>query len=76
MNDRELKFDAGHTATVSSATTVERALRFSNGSGDDVVDAVYAALGLQDSLEDEETTSEEFGDPLDILIRAEERGDL
>lgn len=67
---RELRFDGGHTATAASAFAVERAIRWTNGSGDDIVDAVAEALGLRDRIDEEDADC--FGDPLEILLREEE----
>lgn len=69
-NDRQLSFDGGHTCATPDATEIERILRFSNGSGDDVLDAVAMSLDYEELIESEEIS--EFADPLQILMDQEE----
>jgi hypothetical protein len=70
---RGLEFDAGRTARAADEVKRDRAIRFANGSGDDMFDAVADALELDASVEGHEDSG--FGDPLDLLIRAEEEAD-
>ena len=71
IKDREMYFNDGHTATVASDIQLGRDLHFSNGSGDDLYDAVASALIQNEVLGDEEEASC-FLDPLEIIIREEE----
>lgn len=69
----DLLFDGGVTATDQRAVDVERRLRFANGSGDDLVDAVGLSLDCADHARYEATS--EFGDPLELLMLEEEEED-
>lgn len=70
INERQLRFDGGVTCSTPDVTEVERILRFSNGSGDDVLDAVAMSLDYEELIESE--TLSEFADPLDILLAEED----
>lgn len=59
------------SACDSGSLALERAMRFTNGTGDDLADCVRESLGLSETLIEED---ESFADPLEILIQAEELG--
>lgn len=65
-----LSFDGGVTCATPDVTEIERVLRFSNGSGDDVLDAVAMSLDYEEFIDSEAVSP--FDDPLDILIALEE----
>lgn len=69
---RGLVIDDGVSATSADAEQIRREIFFANGSGDDLVDAVAMSLEIDTSEGCEESG---FGDPLDLLIRAEEEAE-
>jgi hypothetical protein len=67
---KELLFDGGVTARDQKSVEVERRLKFANGSGDDLVDAVGLSLDCEEVVRYE--AAGEFGNPLELIISEEE----
>ena len=70
-----LLFDDGLSATDAGSHAATRAMFFTNGSGDDIVDAVAESLGVWNADDTESESELLSGNPLDLLVRIEDEED-